>query len=77
MIATATLGGWTVTATFNLFNLKQKLEMHRGREYSWAEISRLTGLNRRTIDRMAANQTGRVDLTTVTTRVFPVTGNAG
>jgi hypothetical protein len=59
-------GGWAVTATFNLFNLKQQLEMQKGREYSWAEIARLAGLHRNTIDRIAANQTGRIDLSTIT-----------
>ncbi len=58
-----------MTATFNLFNLKQQLEMKKGREYSWAEIARLAGLHRNTIDRIAANQTGRIDLSTITSLV--------
>ncbi len=50
---------------FNLARLKRQLEELTGREYSWSEIARRTGLHRHTIERIAANQTTQVRLDTL------------
>ncbi len=50
---------------FNLTRLRRQLEELTGREYSWSEIARRTGLHRHTIERIAANQTSQVRLDTL------------
>lgn len=50
----------------NLFELKQRLALTTGREYSWAAIARASELNVRTVMDLAnGNGSTRVDLTTL------------
>lgn len=57
--------GQTISVSFNLFDLKQLLQMKLGKELSWAQIARETKLHRNTIERIANNQTHRTDLKTI------------
>lgn len=50
---------------FNLFELKQRLQIKLGKEVSWAQLAKEAGLHRNTIERIASNQTDRVDLETL------------
>lgn len=58
-------GGPKVNIMFNLFQLKQQLHIAEGREWSYTEIARAAGLHRNTVERIAENKTGRVDLDTL------------
>ncbi len=44
------------TVTFNLFTLRRKLEIHNQRKYTWVDIARMSGLNRKTLESMAKNR---------------------
>lgn len=57
--------GKVVRLSFALFNLKKQLEIKLGREISWAEVARGSGLHRNTIEKIQGNATGRVDLDTL------------
>lgn len=50
---------------FNLFVLKQQLEIYKGREYSWEEIARKAGLHGHTVRGMADNKKKGADLETL------------
>lgn len=50
---------------FGLYRLKKELELRKGREYSWSEIGRRADLHRNTLERIATNDTARVDLETL------------
>lgn len=51
--------------TFNLFDLKMQLQAKLGREVSWAEISRESGVNQNTLTSLLHNKARRVDLDTL------------
>jgi hypothetical protein len=53
------------TVRFNLFSLKRQLEIANDRKYTWVEVADGSGLNRKTVERMALNQYRRVDLSTL------------
>ena len=50
---------------FNLFALKQQLELAKEKEYSWEAIARATGLHAHTIRGIASNKKGGADLDTL------------
>jgi hypothetical protein len=50
---------------FNLFALKQRLELSKEKEYSWEAIARATGLHAHTVRGMAFNRKGGADLDTL------------
>lgn len=50
---------------FNLFTLRRRLEILKGKAISWTEVARLTGLHQNTIYNLADNRTRRVDLETL------------
>lgn len=54
-----------VVVRFNLFTLKQRLEIQKGEEISWAEMGRRMGLHHNTLHNLADNKTRRVDLETL------------
>lgn len=47
---------------YNLFMLKRQLEMHKGKSYSWQEISHTTGVHFNTLHNIENNKTRRLDL---------------
>ena len=51
--------------TFNLFDLKQNLEKHRGKEMSWAEVGRRSGVHPNTLTAIQLGRARRVDLETL------------
>ncbi len=57
--------GLTMDIAFNLFDLKQRLQMKIKREITLAEIADTASLHRNTVERILSNQTNRVDLSTV------------
>ncbi len=50
---------------FNVFNLKQRLEIEKGYEISWAEIARRAAVHPNTLANLYLNKTRRVDLETM------------
>ncbi len=50
---------------FNLFTLRRKLEIEKGREYTWEEIARAAGVHPNTVYNLAANRSKRVDVETL------------
>lgn len=50
---------------FDLFKLKQQLQLATGREFSISEIARQADLHRNTVERLAANKIDRIDLVTL------------
>ena len=61
---------------YNLFALRQQLELSKEKEYSWESIARATGLHAHTIRNMAFNRRGGADLSTLT-RVLGFFRNEG
>lgn len=57
--------GESMTIVFNLFELKQRLQLQLGEELSWSQIAREADLHRNTVERIANNRTERVDLATI------------
>ncbi len=55
-------GNRRLTVNFNLFNLRQQLEMHQHRRIPWSEVAATTGLNQRGLERMARNEPTRISL---------------
>lgn len=49
----------------DLHAARRQLEQHTGKQYSWAEIARETGLHRHTIERIAANETTQIRFDTL------------
>jgi len=47
---------------YNLFSLKRKLAMQKGRPYTWKEISHATKIHTNTLQNLAGNKTARIDL---------------
>jgi transcriptional regulator with XRE-family HTH domain len=47
---------------FRLYELRKRLELKKGRDYSWEEIATQAGVSRSTIDRMVSNRKSRFDL---------------
>lgn len=56
--------------TFDLFTLKQQLQIATGREFSFSEIAREANLHRNTVERISQNRTDRVDLETLAKLIF-------
>ncbi|MBA3530566.1 MAG: helix-turn-helix domain-containing protein [Ardenticatenales bacterium] len=54
-----------MSVAFNLFVLKQHLQLTLGEEISWSQIAREADLHRNTVERIAHNQTDRIDLVTL------------
>ncbi|MBA3531387.1 MAG: helix-turn-helix transcriptional regulator [Ardenticatenales bacterium] len=54
-----------ITVTFNLFELKMRLQSYLGAEISWAEMSRQSGVNQNTLTNLLHNKARRVDLETL------------
>ena len=50
---------------FNLFDIKLRLERTLGRDVSWAEVARDTGLHPNTVLNLANNKSPRADLDTL------------
>ena len=50
---------------FNLFELRQRLELAHGRRYSWDEIAEKSGLHPHTLYNLSGNKSKRVDMTTL------------
>ena len=50
---------------FNLFALQQQLELKLGRNVSWAEIAKETGLHYNTVFRLGNNKATVADLETL------------
>lgn len=51
--------------TFNLFDLKQRLELLQGEEISWAEVGRRSGVHPNTLTALQRGRARRVDLETL------------
>lgn len=64
------LAGEQMEITFDLFTLKQQLQIATGREFSFSAIARESGLHRNTVERIALNRTDRVDLETLAKLIF-------
>ena len=64
-MASVDLGGVHMEIKFDLFGLKQQLQLKIGEEISWSQIAREADLHRNTVERIGNNQTERVDLTTL------------
>ncbi len=64
------LAGEQMEITFDLFTLKQQLQIATGREFSFSEIAREANLHRNTVERIALNRTDRVDLETLAKLIF-------
>jgi DNA-binding Xre family transcriptional regulator len=57
--------GASITLVFNLFDLKQRLQLLLKREISLSQIARESSLHRNTIERIFHNKTDRIDLETI------------
>jgi hypothetical protein len=57
--------GNIMTISFNLFELKQRLQSHLKEEVSLAQIARDSELHRNTVERIFNNKTDRIDLETL------------
>lgn len=57
--------GEQMEISFDLFRLKQQLQLETGREFSFSEIARQADLHRNTVERLANNRTDRIDLVTL------------
>lgn len=57
--------GSVMVIEFNLFELKQRLQLYQQKEVSLSQIARDSGLHRNTVERIFNNETSRIDLETV------------
>jgi transcriptional regulator with XRE-family HTH domain len=57
--------GERITVQYNLFTLKKQLEIAKQRSYSWSELAERSGLNRKTVERIAQNKYQRADFATL------------
>jgi len=57
--------GVQMEISFDLFRLKQQLQLATGKEFSFSEIARQADLHRNTVERLAANKVDRIDLVTL------------
>lgn len=57
--------GAQMEISFDLFRLKQQLQLATGKEFSFSEIARQADLHRNTVERLAANKIDRIDLVTL------------
>lgn len=57
--------GTQMEISFDLFRLKQQLQLATGKEFSFSEIARQADLHRNTVERLAANKIDRIDLVTL------------
>ena len=64
------------TVKFNLFALRARLEEKSGRSYSWVEIADSVGAHRNTLQNLAANRTGTIDVA-VTSRLLDFFASEG
>lgn len=49
----------------NLFTLRRNLEVEKQRKYTWVEMAEKSGLNRKTLERLAQNKYKRMDFSTL------------
>lgn len=70
MPTVTSISGEQMEITFDLFKLKQQLQLATGREFSFSAIARESGLHRNTVERIALNRTDRVDLETLAKLIF-------
>jgi hypothetical protein len=54
--------GNMVYIKYNLFSLKRRLELLKGKSYTWQEISHKTGVHFNTLHNIEGNKTRRLDL---------------
>jgi len=64
------VAGEQMEITFDLFKLKQQLQLATGKEFSFSEIAREANLHRNTVERISQNRTDRVDLETLAKLIF-------
>lgn len=70
MPVVTSVAGEQMEITFDLFKLKQQLQLATGKEFSFSEIAREAGLHRNTVERISQNRTDRVDLETLAKLIF-------